>query len=114
MALMAVSDGNLQLPKKRRNSLFLARDFPYFQRASCIPAHEGMLHSVAFPLEDQQMSVMDKPVDHRRRHLVIRKDTSPFREFQIGCQDQALALITVRYNAKQQLGSILTPIYVGC
>ena len=34
-------------------SLFSARDFPCLQRALCIPAHEGMLHSVAFPLEDQ-------------------------------------------------------------
>ena len=39
--------------KKRQNSLFSARDFPCFQRALCIPAHEGVLHSVAFPLEDQ-------------------------------------------------------------
>ena len=39
--------------KKRRNSLLLSRDFPCFQRALCIPAHKGMLHSVAFPFEDQ-------------------------------------------------------------
>lgn len=39
--------------KKRRNSLLSSRDFPCFQRALCIPAHKGMLHSVAFPFEDQ-------------------------------------------------------------
>lgn len=39
--------------KKRWNSLLSSRDFPCFQRALCIPAHKGMLHSVAFPFEDQ-------------------------------------------------------------
>lgn len=39
--------------KKASEFPFSARDFPCLQRALCIPAHEGMLHSVAFPLEDQ-------------------------------------------------------------
>ena len=39
--------------KKASKFPFSARDFPCLQRALCIPAHEGMLHSVAFPLEDQ-------------------------------------------------------------
>ena len=56
---------------------------------------------------------MDKPVDHCSGHLVIRKDPSPFGEFQIGCQDQALALIAVRYNTEQQLGSVLIDWYIS-
>lgn len=39
--------------KKRQNSLFLARNFPYFrQDVLCILTHEGMLHPVAFSLKD--------------------------------------------------------------
>ena len=56
---------------------------------------------------------MDKPVDHCSGHLVIRKDPSPFGEFQIGCQDQALALIAVRYDTEQQLGSVLIDRYIS-
>ena len=56
---------------------------------------------------------MDKPVDHCSGHLVIRKDPSPFGEFQIGCQDQALALIAVRYDTEQQLGSVLIDWYIS-
>ena len=59
------------------------------------------------------MSMMDKTVDHHSGHLVIlRKDTSPFGEFQIGRQDQTLALIAVRYDTEQQLGSILIDRYI--
>jgi hypothetical protein len=62
--------------------------------------HKGMLDAIAPALENQQVPVVHKPVDHGRRHLVISKYAAPLREFQIRCQDQALAFIAVGYYAE--------------
>lgn len=42
--------------------------------------------------------MMDKAVDHGCGHLVIRKDTAPFRELQICGKNQAFTFVTVGYN----------------
>lgn len=47
-----------------------------------------MFHAVAFSFKDQQVSVVDKAVDHCCRHLVIGKDTTPFGKLQVRSQDQ--------------------------
>ena len=66
-----------------------------------------MFHPVALSFEDQQMSMMDKPVDHGCRHLVIGKNAAPFGKFQIRSQYQAFAFIGVRYDTEQEVGTIL-------
>ena len=73
----------------------------------CLLAHQGMFHAVASPFKDQKMPMVDQTVYHCRSHLFICKNTSPFGEFQICGQDQALALLTVGYDPEQQLGAIL-------
>ena len=72
---------------------------------SALP-HEGMFHPVALSFEEDEMAVMDEPVNHGGRHLVICKDIAPFREFKVCCQDKAFAFIAVRNDSEQHLGAI--------
>ena len=65
--------------------------------------HEGMLHTVALSLKDQQVPMMDEAVDHCSGHLVIRKDSSPFGKLQICGEYQTLAFITVRYDVRRHI-----------
>src|SRR5574344_2700070 len=53
------------------------------------------------------MRMVDKTVNQRRGQSVVAKDRVPLGELQIGCNNQALALVAVRDHLKQQLGSIL-------
>lgn len=57
------------------------------------------------------MRVMDQAVNERRSKPVISKDSIPLRELQIGCNDEAFALIAVRDHLEQQLGSVLVKRY---
>ena len=50
--------------------------------------------------------MMDKPVDHGCRHLVIREDAPPLGKLQVGCQKQALAFIAVGDDTEQELGAV--------
>lgn len=52
------------------------------------------------------MSMVDEAVDHRGSHLVVREDAAPLRELLVRRQDQALALIAVRDDPKEQLGAV--------
>lgn len=54
-----------------------------------------MFRAVAFSFKDQQVSVVDKAVDHCRRHLVIGKNTASFGKPQIHSQGQAYAFADV-------------------
>ena len=71
-----------------------------------------MLHPVAVSFKEDQVSVVYQAVNHCRCHLVIRKDAAPFGELQIGGQQQALALITVRDYPEQQLGTVTVNRYI--
>ena len=59
-----------------------------------------MSHSVALTFEDQEMTVVDKAVNHGGSHLLIGEDPSSFRKFKIGCQNQTFTFITVGDNTK--------------
>ena len=65
-----------------------------------------MLHAVAVAFKEDQVPVMDEPVDHGCRHLVIREDAPPFGEFQVGGQQEALTLVAVGDHPEQELGSV--------
>jgi hypothetical protein len=39
--------------------------------------HECMFHAVTLTFEQENVSMVRKPVDHRRRHLVIRENSPP-------------------------------------
>ena len=45
---------------------------------------------------------MGDPIQHGRRHLLIRKYLAPFTEGQIGGQDQAGALVPLADQVKPQ------------
>lgn len=72
-----------------------------------------MSHAVAFTLEQDQMSMVYKPVYHGCCHLFICEYTTPFREFQIGCQYQTLALVAVGHNSEEQLRALLVYRYIS-
>lgn len=58
--------------------------FPIFSGyCLCIPTHESVFHPVTFSFENQQMSMVDKTVNHSCRHLVICKNTAPFGKLQV-------------------------------
>lgn len=44
---------------------------------------------------------MGDPIQHRRRHLLIRKYLAPFAEGQVGGQDKAGALVTPCDNLEE-------------
>ena len=64
-----------------------------------------MLHTVTVPFKKDQVPVMDKPVDHGCRHLVIREDAPPLGKLQISSKKETFALITVGDDPEQQLGT---------
>ena len=45
---------------------------------------------------------MREPVEQRRCHLGIPEYAPPFREAQVGCDDQTGALVELAYEVKQQ------------
>jgi hypothetical protein len=65
-----------------------------------------MFHTVTVSFKQNQVSMMNKPINHCCSHLVICKDASPFGEFQIGRKQKALAFIAVRYHTEQELGAV--------
>lgn len=75
----------------------------YFSRATVVLwsgcdnrlAVHGLGQSVTLSGENDNVGVMDKPVDQCGSEAVVTKDCVPLGEFQIGSDDQALALITV-------------------
>ena len=57
------------------------------------------------------MRMVDEPVNQCCGQAVVPKDRVPLRELQIGCNNQAFALVAIRDHLKQQLGSILVQRY---
>ena len=49
------------------------------------------------------MSVMDKPVYHCRRHLLVSEYAAPFGELKVRSEDKAAALIRIGYHLEQEL-----------
>ena len=49
----------------------------------CPLAVQGLDKPVAFPRENHNMAVVDKPVNERRSQAVVPKDSVPLRELQV-------------------------------
>lgn len=49
---------------------------------------------------------MDQTVDHGGCHLCIGKQAAPFREFQVGRQDETFAFITIGDDPEEQLRTV--------
>ena len=58
-------------------------------------AVHGLGKAVALLREDNDMGVMDKPVNEGRREAVVAEDGVPLTKLQVGGDDEAPALITV-------------------
>ena len=58
-------------------------------------AVHGLGEAIALPGEDNDMGVMDKPVNEGRREAVVAEDGVPLTKLQVGGDDEAPALITV-------------------
>ena len=55
----------------------------------------GLGKAVTLPGEDDDMRVMDKPVNEGRREAVVAKDGVPLAELQVGGDDKASALVAI-------------------
>lgn len=75
-----------------------------------LPVH-GLCKPVTFAGEDHNMAVVDQSVNQSCRQPVVSKDGVPLRKFQVGGNNQALALVAVRNHLKQQLGCVLVQRY---
>lgn len=58
-------------------------------------AVHGLGEAVALAGEDDDMRVVDKPVDEGRREAVVTKNGVPLAELQVGSDDKAAAFVTV-------------------
>lgn len=58
-------------------------------------AVHGLGEAVALPREDNDMGVVDEPVNEGRCETIVTEDGVPLAELQIGGNDEAPALITV-------------------
>lgn len=58
-------------------------------------AIHGLSEAVALPGEDDDMGVVDEPVNEGRGETVVAKDGVPLAELQVGGNDEAFSLITV-------------------
>ena len=61
---------------------------------SPLPVH-GLGEAVTLPGEDDDMGVVDEPVDEGRRESVVAKDGVPLGKLQVGSNDEAPAFIAV-------------------
>jgi hypothetical protein len=46
--------------------------------------HHGLCQPIAFARKDEDMRVVDKPINQRRRQPVVAKDSVPLAEFKVG------------------------------
>ena len=68
--------------------------------------HKRMFHAVTLTFEQENVSMVRKPVDHRRRHLVVRENTSPLRKLKIRGENEAPLFIRISDDAEQQLRAL--------
>ena len=64
--------------------------------------HERVAHPVGLPAELDEPAVVDEPVDHRRRHLVVAEHRAPAAELEVRGDDHRLALVGVREHLEEQ------------
>ena len=55
--------------------------------------HERVFHSVALSVEDQQMAIVNEPVNHGRGHRFIQEDVRPFAELKVCGEYQAALFV---------------------
>lgn len=58
-------------------------------------AVHGLGEAVALPGEDNDMGVVDEPVNESRREAVVTEDGVPLAELQVGSDDKAAAFVAV-------------------
>ena len=75
-------------------------------RTGSLAVH-GLGEAVTLTGEDHDMGVVDQPVNQCRCQPVVTKNGIPLGELQIGCNNQAPALIAVGDHLEKQFGSIL-------
>lgn len=80
------------LAEKPRNAQLLA--ILAASLDSPLPVH-GLGKAVAFTGEDDNMGVVDEPVNEGRCETVVTKDGVPLRELQVGGNDKTPALVAV-------------------
>lgn len=68
--------------------------------------HERVAHPVGLPAELDEPAVVDEPVDHRRRHLVVAEHRAPAAELEVRGDDHRLALVGVREHLEEQAGAV--------
>lgn len=61
---------------------------------SLLPVH-GLGEAVAFSRKDDDVGVVDEPVDEGGCEAVVTEDGIPLTELQVGGNDEALSLVTV-------------------
>jgi hypothetical protein len=59
-----------------------------------------MLHPVTLTLKNNQMAMIGEPVNHGRRHLIIRENCPPFLELRIRRNNKTPSFITVGNDSK--------------
>ena len=58
-------------------------------------AVHGLGEAVALPGEDDDVGVVDEPVNEGRCEAVVAEDSVPLAELQVGSDDEAFSLITI-------------------
>ena len=65
-----------------------------------------MFHPVALALKEHNMPMVDKPTDHRNRHLIVCEDSPSLRKLKVRREHHAPPLIGVSDNPKEKLSSL--------
>lgn len=82
-----------QLEQKPRNAQLLSILVSLLDGGSL--AIHGLSETVTLAGEDNDMGVVDEPVNEGGSETVITEDGVPLAELQVGCDDEASAFITV-------------------
>jgi len=72
-----------------------------------------MFHPIALAFKEHNMTMMSKPVDYRRSHLIVSEYSSPFRKLEVRREHNAPSLIGFGDNTKQKLGSLPVKGYIA-
>lgn len=91
------------------NSTVSAKAAAWFPPSPVIllPEHQGVIHALARAVELDEPSVVHDAVDDRRGELAASEHHAPFREFDIGRDDEAALLAAVAHDLEQESRAIL-------
>lgn len=72
----------------------VAKKIPHPWVGNLLLPHERVFHSVALSVEDQQVAVVNEPVNHGRGHRLVEEDVRPLAELEVGGEYQAALFVT--------------------